>query len=89
MPEIVNYSEVENREVTALDLIENAQKYIIFDLTSKYICTKCQKLLSFHKSTKCITLRCGCGCRIFYPINSDGLKLSTFISAVEYKKKED
>ena len=83
----ISYSEVENRELDAINLTENPEKYLIFDLSSKFICIKCEKILSWHKSPKSITLRCGCGCRILYPANPDGLKLSTYISSEEYKKK--
>jgi DNA-directed RNA polymerase subunit RPC12/RpoP len=84
--QIVGYSEVENKDVDLSSLVDSPEKYLIFDLSTKYICIKCQKVLSFKKSIKSVTLRCGCGCRIFYPSNSDGLKLSTYVSSVEYDK---
>jgi DNA-directed RNA polymerase subunit RPC12/RpoP len=89
MNEVVSYSEVENKDLDLNDLASNPEKFIVFSLEQKYICIKCQKVLSFKKSLKYITLRCGCGCRIFYPVNPDGLKLSTYISGTEFNKNHE
>jgi hypothetical protein len=83
----LNYSDVESEEINPFHLAENPSDYLIFEIRKGFICTKCEKPLTWYKSKRCITLRCGCGCRIFYPKNEKGLKLSTFISKEEYEKR--
>ena len=83
---ITPYSQVEDEEVSAYELAQRGHKYIIFSLESNFICMKCDKPFTFHKSQKCITFRCGCGCRIFYPKNKDGIRITNLITKDEYKK---
>jgi len=87
MKVVVDYSPVESEDINPFLISANPSNFLIFNLTNPFICTNCQKFLTFHKSDKCITLRCSCGCRIFYPKNEKGIKLSKFISKDDYKKK--
>jgi hypothetical protein len=81
----IEYSKVESEEVSPMELSLNPQDYLIFSLRTTMICTDCQKPLTWHKSDKSITLRCGCGCRIIYS-KVNNIKLSRWIPKEKYKK---
>jgi len=84
--EKVKYSAVESGEVTPLEIELNPQDYLIFDLRKQVICTSCQTPLTWRKTDKSITLRCKCGCRIFYP-ERNAKRLSVWISQEEHDKR--
>lgn len=87
MDEKIEYSEVESDEINPLEIQLNPQDYLIFDLRKKVVCTDCESLLSWKKTPKSITLRCKCGCRIFYPPRNN-VRVSRWISKEMYGKRD-
>ena len=83
----VIFSKVEGDEFELQELVEHPEKFVIIDLDTTMICDRCHIRYSIMKFPNYITMRCGCGCRIFYPKNSKGVIITTFKSKEEYEAR--
>ncbi len=81
----LDYSQVEQEEISVLDLTESPEKFIIFDLDDKVFCDTCHSKLTFKKLKSCVTLLCKCGCRIWYEQKKDGTRMTKFIPNKDYE----
>ena len=77
-------SDVEGAFFSLLDLQNNPDKYLIFELDQPMKCRKCDKPLTIKKKKNYISFLCGCGCRVFYPVNKKGEIVPSWISGVDY-----
>ena len=80
----VVFSDAEDEEIKPFELLNEPHRFIILSLDSNFVCRRCNKLFTIHKSAKCITFRCGCECRIIYPKNKEGIRLTTVIMKNEH-----
>jgi hypothetical protein len=74
-----------NSWVDVIDLSLNSKNYIIIP-KEKISCRSCKQILSVRQSKGYVTFLCGCGCRIFYPPDKDGIIVTKFVSKEEYNK---
>lgn len=81
---VVDYSGAETEEINPFELMNKPAEFLIISLNSNIFCLRCRKHLIIHKSKKCVTFSCGCECRIIYPKNKNGVKVSTVIRREEH-----
>lgn len=80
----IDYSAIEQDEINVFDLVENPSQFIIFDIKDTSICDTCHSKLTWKKNKNCVTLLCGCGCRIWFKKRSDGVRITKFISKQKF-----
>lgn len=69
------------------DLTENSDSFLIIDLRTVQVCNKCHSKISYRKTEKYISMRCGCGCRVWYAKDSRGIIISTWVTKNEHELK--
>jgi len=76
-------------DIRAFELIKNPEVLLKKVEQAKIICLKCHQFLTFRFNEFYISIRCGCGARIFYPLD-EKIKMykTTFISKREYDKRK-
>lgn len=82
----IDYSAIENDEISVLDLVNDPSSFLIFDLKDTAICDTCHSKLTWKKSKNCVTLLCGCGCRMWFNKKPDGTRITKFVSKENYLK---
>lgn len=76
-------SNILNEWVDALDLALNTDRYFILPKEG-IVCRNCKKKVSIKQNNKYVSLLCGCGCKLFYPPDKNGIVVSKFISKDDY-----
>lgn len=71
-------------DVLISEMMNEPDRFIVWDKTDKRICTKCHKPFTLNANENRTTLRCGCGCRIIYPPNEYDVRMVTYVSREEY-----
>ena len=85
----INYSAAESEWIDIDELIDDPANFLILSLKTHRVCDKCHQRFSIRKTSKYLTFLCGCGCRIFYPKDKNGVSITTFVSKEEYEAKKN
>lgn len=65
------------------EFLESQQDFIIISIKAVTICDKCHQRLTWRRTPDYISMRCGCGCRLWYPKDEKGIIITTFVSKME------
>jgi hypothetical protein len=82
----IKYSGAETNFLDPVELSQHPEDFLIFGLKNKVYCTRCHEAYRILKHPHYIKMVCGCGCRLIYPKNKDGVMVTTYISAAEFQK---
>ena len=74
-----------NSWIDVLDLALNSERYIIIP-KHKIVCRDCKKVQTVIQTKEYLSFLCGCGCRVYYPPDKDGVIISKFVSKEDYER---
>ena len=85
--DVLSWTDVEESYVDLAELRDNPDDYLIFSVKQPMRCKRCDKPLTIRKKKRFISFLCGCGCRLFYPADKNGVLQTTYVDAKAYYEK--